>query len=209
MAAETPALEQASHVVLAEIGRVRARSAPFLVALDGGSGSGKSSIADLLQSRLDAALIRSDDFFSAGITAYGWASRSASEKARDCIDWRRLRQEALEPLLAGEAAQWQPFDFLGGALPDGSYATSSQWVRVEPRPVVILEGAYSCRPELSDVIHLSVLVDVPREMRRARLAPREDPDFLEQWHQRWDEAEAHYFAQVRPPSSFDLVVGNS
>jgi hypothetical protein len=49
-------------------------------------------------------------------------------------------------------------------------------------------------------------VDVPLQERYARLAAREDPDFLETWHRRWDEVEAHYFEQVRPKSSFDVVL---
>ena len=82
-------------------------------------------------------------------------------------------------------------------------------VRLEPRPIVLLDGAYSGRPELADLVHLSVLVDVPIETCHARLAKREESGFIEQWHQRWDEAEAHYFTQVRPASSFDLIVQNS
>ena len=72
--------------------------------------------------------------------------------------------------------------------------------------MVVLDGAYSTRPELADLIDLAVLVDVPAEVRHARLRAREDPDFLQHWHVRWDAAEEHYFTRVRPASSFDLVV---
>ena len=30
--------------------------------------------------------------------------------------------------------------------------------------------------------------------------------FLAAWHALWDDAEAFYFTEVRPPSAFDLVV---
>jgi len=79
-------------------------------------------------------------------------------------------------------------------------------VRREPAPVVILDGAYSARPELDDVIDVSVLIDIPTDMRLARLAAREEPEFLAAWHERWDAAEDYYFTQVRPRSAFDLVV---
>ncbi|MBI1258940.1 MAG: hypothetical protein GC204_15830 [Chloroflexi bacterium] len=75
-----------------------------------------------------------------------------------------------------------------------------------PADVIIVDGAYSSRPELSDLIDLSVLVDVPVDVRHARLLGRENADWLAGWHRRWDEAEAFYFEQVRPPSSFDLIV---
>lgn len=78
----------------------------------------------------------------------------------------------------------------------------------EPRPVILLEGAYAARPELSDLVALAVLVEAPGSIRRIRLAGREDADFLERWHERWQAAEDHYFAAIRAPSSFDLVVEN-
>src|SRR5438094_376211 len=75
--------------------------------------------------------------------------------------------------------------------------------------LIALDGAYSTRPELVDLIDLTVLVDAPLQFRHARLAAREAACFLEAWHRRWDDAEAHYFTHVRPPSSFDLVVSTA
>jgi hypothetical protein len=75
-----------------------------------------------------------------------------------------------------------------------------------PAAVIVLDGAYSARPELANLINLSVLIDVPVEVRHARLAAREDKDFLAAWHARWDAAEEYYFTHVRPKASFDLVV---
>ena len=86
---------------------------------------------------------------------------------------------------------------------------SSETVRLEPGPVIIIDGAYSCRPELTDLLDLSILVDAPQDARRKRLADREAEKFLEEWHQRWDAAEAYYFSEIRPRSSFDLIVSNA
>jgi hypothetical protein len=77
--------------------------------------------------------------------------RIARERARDYMDWRRLRSEALEPLLQGNAAIWQPFDLAAGVRPDGTYGISTEIVRCEPAPVILLDGAYSTRPELADL----------------------------------------------------------
>lgn len=202
-----PELRSAAAVIIAEIRRLMARRArPILVALDGGSGSGKSTLASLIARELDAVEIPGDDFFAAGITDAGWNARNAEQRAADGIDWRRLRAEALEPLLAGKPATWHPFDFIAGLRPDGTYGMSKDYVEREPAAVIVLDGAYSARPELADLIDLSVLVDAPLAARHARLAAREDKEFLAAWHARWDAAEAYYFTRVRPPSSFDLVV---
>ena len=181
---------------------------PFVVGLDGGSGAGKSSLAALLAGEGGAAVVQSDDFFAAEVTAEGWEKRSPRERAEDVIDWRRLRLAALEPLLAGEVAEWCPFDFLRGPLPDGSYAPGSNSVRVKPAAMIVIEGAHSCRPELSDLIDLRVLIDVSLRARHDRLALREGAEFLREWHHRWNPAEVYYFEHVCPRETFDLVVGN-
>ena len=123
------------------------------------------------------------------------------------IDWRRLRQEALEPLLAGKVASWHPFDFAAGNRSDGTYAMAAEPVERTPRRVIVLEGAYSCCPELADLIDLTVLVVAPMAERQRRIAEREvDHEWTDAWHARWDAAEEYYFTNIRPASSFDLVI---
>ena len=206
----TPALVSCARVIAGEIERRRTAGAtPIVVGLDGPSGTGKSSIARLIEQDLDVAVIQSDDFFAASISAAEWEVRSPAEKVRDCIDWKRLRTKALAPLLQGRPAEWHPFDFDAGPHPDGSYGMSSDLIRLEPGPVIIIDGAYSCRPELTDLLDLSILVDAPQDICWKRLADREEERFLEEWHQRWDAAEAYYFSEICPSSSFDLIVSNA
>jgi uridine kinase len=187
----------------------RANNKPILIAIDGGSGSGKSLIAGIIAKQLNATLIATDDFFAAEITREGWVNRSYKERAADVINWRSLRSNVLEPLMDGMSASWQSFDFNAGIRPDGTYGIDSAVINYVPNDVIILEGAYSCRPELSDLIHLKILVDVPVQVRHKRLRKREEKEFLIQWHERWDEAEQYYFREVRPHSSFDLVIENN
>jgi uridine kinase len=179
---------------------------PLVVAIDGASGSGKSTFALWLADQFEAALIQSDDFFAAGISNAEWEARTPDQRAADAIDWRRLRVEALEPLLAGEPARWHAFDFAAGPRPDGTYAMRSDVVECEPANVIVLDGAYSTGGALADLIDLTVLVEAPREARRDRVLAREEREFLAAWHARWDAAEEVYFSQTRPRSSFDLVV---
>ena len=202
-----PELKAAADMIVAMIRRLMTdRQAPILVAIDGGSGAGKSTLALLIAEDLNAALIQSDDFFAAEISDAEWDTRDPAARAADVIDWRRLRAEALEPLCAGKPARWHAFDFEAGARPDGTYAMRADFVERAPSAAIVLDGAYSTQPELADLIDLSVLVDVPTDVRHERLAAREDHQFLAAWHARWDAAEDYYFTCVQPKSSFDLVV---
>ena len=181
-------------------------SRPILVAIDGASGSGKSTFAFWLANEFEAVLIHGDDFFAAGISNAEWDARTPEDRAADAIDWQRVRVEALEPLLAGKPAKWHAFDFAAGVRPDGTYGRRSDFIEREPASVIVLEGAYSTGAALTDLIDLTVLVEAPREVRHDRVRAREEPEFLAAWHARWDAAEEVYFSQVRPRASFDFIV---
>jgi uridine kinase len=193
--------------VIAQVRRVKSsRQAPVVVALDGGSGAGKSTLAALIEQAVDATVIPLDDFFSADIPDDRWDGFSVKEKLERVFDWDRVRDQAIAPLLEGRAGRWHAFDFESGLRPDGTYGMRTEATERGPADVILIEGAYAAGPALADLVDLSILIDVPVEQRHARLRRREDKDFLETWHKRWDPLEHYYFRHVRPRSSFDLVV---
>ena len=202
---------EACSQIMAEINRLlQTHQPPILVAVDGGSGAGKSTLASVLGQQVDAVIVQIDDFFSASIPDWEWDARSVQERVRDIFDWKRLRIDALAPLLANQVAKWDPLDFAAGLRPDGTYALSQQAVQKHPAPVIILEGAYSSNPEIADLIDLTVFIDIPVPERHQRLEKREgDRQFLQRWHTLWDPAEEYYFSEVMPKSAFDVVVSGS
>lgn len=195
--------------ILAAIQRTKTlHRRPIVVALDGGSGAGKTTVACLVQQLTDAALVHLDDFYNTNVPRDQWSQRSVTQRLRDVFDWERLRRHALDPLRAGQSGRWYAFDFVSGLGPNGTYGLQSEVTEVAPAAVILLEGAYSASPQLTDLIDLAVLIEVPAAERHRRTALREDARFLERWHAIWDEVEAYYFTLVRPRASFDLVVMN-
>ena len=111
------------------------------------------------------------------------------------IDWARLRDEALLPLRANQAAAFQPYDW---DADDGRLAPLKT---IPAADLVIVEGVYAARPELADLIDLAVYLGVDPQVRAQRYTEREDdPD----WQRFWERGETHYFNVVRPPASFDI-----
>ncbi len=179
---------------------------PLLVALDGRSGVGKTTLADQLARRLEAVVVPEDDFFAAGVSAAQWDLMTPALRANNCIDWHRLRDEALLPLLARRTARWHAFDWEAGPRDDGTFGMREAWTERLPADFIILDGAYSSSSELGDIVNIKVLVHTPETIRRARLAAREDAATLAAWFTRWGAAEDHFFAHVQAPGVFDLVV---
>lgn len=167
------------------------------VAVDGRSGAGKSTLAKQLAQAIPAALLDGDSFFAGGVAL---RSDSPEERARDCIDWRRQRA-VLEALRAGRPASYSAFDWEAF---DGSLQTEPTLVELASRQVVIVEGVYSARPELADLLDLRLLLRVPDDVRMARLLRREQN--LTAWELQWHEAEEWYFANAALPAGFDIIV---
>ncbi len=178
------------------------KSSPIVIAFDGRSGTGKSTIAELVAAQANGVYIHTDDFWSGGKNDV-WDGRSPAEKVALAIDWKRLRNEVLEPLIKGHRATYQPYDFVKDS------GLSDTIITIEPSKVIILDGAYSSRPELADIIDLKVLVEVKDDSnRRTRLVNREGGTYMADWHLRWDDAEEYYFSKIRPRTTFDMFIVN-
>jgi len=202
-----PLMADARKTIVKQISSLLAeKGRPIVVALDGGSGAGKSTLAAIIEKELDTALIPLDDFFSANIPDHKWDEFTVQERLTYVFHWSRLRSDAIEPLLNSKHARGYAFDFHSGLRSDGTYGMEAKPKERMPAPIILIEGAYSSSPQLADLVDMAILVEVPIEERHARIAEREDPEFLAKWHQRWDEVEVYYFEQVRPKSTFDLVV---
>lgn len=173
----------------------RAKSSPVYVAIDGRSGVGKSTLARSLGEELDAGVVDGDDFYAGGIEV---RADSPASRVDACIDWARQRL-ILEQFAQGRVARWHAFDW---DKFDGR--SCEKETTIDPKSVVILEGVYSARPELHDLLDLRVLLTVADELRHERLMAREGT--LGPWERQWHEAEEFYFQTVMRPENFDLVI---
>lgn len=181
--------------------RSRELARPVIVAVDGPSGAGKSTFAHVLaaflskEEGLSTAVIAGDDFFQGGVELRVDAPAVRAAHCIDCVRQRRV----LEALRSEQAASWHAFDwevFDGSLRPEPTVC----W----PQRVVVLEGVYSARAELVDLIDIRVLLRVSKGVRLERLLAREGS--LGPWELQWHEAEDHYFAHTAAPEWFDLIV---
>jgi uridine kinase len=175
-------------------------SGPAAIAIDGHSAAGKSTLADRLTSKLDVdvAVVRGDDFYSV-MAEKVRARLSPPEGVEHYFDWRRMRDQAITPLLDRVSAVYRPYDWANNKL-------SAQEVRIDPAHLVIVEGLFVARPEISGLFDLTVLVESDPQIRAVRQGQRDDDEV---WVRRWDDAERYYFENVRPPDSFDIRISGN
>src|SRR5438132_1895003 len=68
----------------------------LVVAIDGRSGSGKTTVAAAVAQAIGAVIVPCDDFFAASVSNTEWDRRTPEQRAADAIDWRRLKREAID-----------------------------------------------------------------------------------------------------------------
>jgi uridine kinase len=137
-----------------------------LVAITGGSGAGKTWLADRLQGLMGrkAGRLTQDNYYR------DWSHLPPAKRAAvnfdhpDALDWA-LFGETLHHLRTGRAARVPSYDFSTHCrIPDVEL--------LRPRPVMLVDGLWLLhRPEISRLFHLRIFLHCPEEERlRRRLA---------------------------------------
>ena len=168
---------------------------PCVVALDGRSSVGKSTLARQLATLLDAALLPGDDFYAGGVEI---RHDSPEARAATCIDWRKQRS-VLKTLRGGCDAHYFAFDWK--AFNNHLEETPT---RIPSRSVILFEGVYTARSELRDLVDVRVLLRLEERARISRLLAREGG--ISAWEQQWQDAETWYFAHAVSPKCFDIIL---
>lgn len=162
---------------------------PLFIGLAGGSGSGKTTIAEELVDRLAGrvALLHHDAYYR------HMDDLSFEERTRVNYDHPKsleteLLIKHLEDLRTGIAIEHPVYDF-------ATHLRSADTVRVEPAPVVVVEGILVLsEPELRSELDLKIFVDTDPDLRLARRLERD----ISERGRTVESVINQYFATVRP-----------
>jgi uridine kinase len=164
-----------------------------LVAIDGNSGAGKSSLAGLLASAYDCNLFHMDDFFL--------QPEQRTPERLDApggnVDYERFKLEVLDNLNNGGEFSYRKYICRTGSFSDP--------VQVTPKKINIIEGSYSCHPFLSEAYHLKIFLKATPQIQRERILKRNGPQMLRRFLNEWIPMENKYFEAFDIEEKSDLI----
>lgn len=167
----------------------------LIVAIDGGSASGKTTLAELLEKRYDNLdVFHMDDFF---LTPEMRTEQRLNEVGGN-VDRERFEKEVLIPLTEGKEVNYR------------RYICASQEfsapVTLNPKGIVIVEGAYSMHLALMKYYDFTVFLNIDSESQRKRILKRNSSSLAERFFKEWIPLENIYFDKTDIKNRCDLAI---
>ncbi len=165
---------------------------PCIIAIDGRAASGKTALANSLQTVLDAVVVRMDDFFLPPILR---TEERLNEEGGN-IHYERFADEVLPFISEKNQFTYRIFDCsvmdFGGVREIGD------------KKFRIVEGSYSHHPKFGKYANITVFSDVAHEEQLERIRKRNGEKMLEMFRSRWIPMEEKYFEHYLIKDNSDL-----
>lgn len=180
--------------LLAAIDGKMAREGRAIVALEGGSASGKTTLATLLGKIYDCNMFHMDDFF---LRPEQQTPERLAEPGGN-VDRERFFEEVLLPLTGGQVVTYRRYDCHSQTLLPPT--------EMVPKALSIVEGAYSMHPALASHYDLSAFLRISPEVQKARIHRRNDRSTAERFFSTWIPMERTYFEAMNTADRCDLIL---
>ena len=166
------------------------RSPPLVIGIAGGTGSGKTTIADVVLGRIGAEHIAflAHDAYYRNLDDLPLAQRDlVNFDHPDSLDTALLIAH-LEKLRTWETVNIPVYDFT-------HHERSRETLTLEPHPVILVEGILVlAEPELRDMFDVKIYVDTPPDVRFIRRLQRD----IQERGRSMDSVIQQYQTTVRP-----------
>ena len=168
-----------------------------IVAIEGGSASGKTTLGKMFEELYDCTIFHMDDFFLR-------PEQRTPERYAEIggnVDRERFLEEVLIPLHNNMAVNYRRFDC--------STMTIAPAVKITPKKLTIIEGAYSMHPEFEKYYSLSVFLDITKDLQKHRIEKRNSPQLAKRFFNEWIPLEETYFEKTQAKKRCDVSISIS
>ncbi len=180
--------------LLEAVDKMLQRQGGGVVAIDGGSAAGKSTLALCLEKIYDCQVYHMDDFF---LRPEQRTPRRLAEPGGN-VDRERFMEQVLLPVSRGEPVWLQRYDC--------KTQTLGQPVECAPKALTFVEGTYAAHPAMAWRYDLSAVVMVDPDLQKERILRRNSPEEQELFFKRWIPMETAYFEATKIKERCDLVL---
>ncbi|KAB2860259.1 MAG: uridine kinase, partial [Exiguobacterium chiriqhucha] len=179
---------------------------PFLVAIDGLSGAGKTTMVEQLRGiATNEMVLHIDDFIVERHRRYATGQSEAMEYYALQWDVELLVETLFKPLREGQTNLTLPY------YERDQDAVNMRTIEIAPNTLVLIEGIFLLRDEWRPYFDYIVYLDCPREVRYERVLNRDTyignlSERLAKYERRYWPGEAHYLETVDPKSHANHTV---
>lgn len=167
-----------------------------IIAIDGRCASGKTTLANYIAENIECDIVHTDDFFLPPEKR----TKERLESAGGNMDRERLLSEILIPLKNGKDYTYSKFSCKSGLITQGK--------KILPRKITVVEGSYSCHPDLFDYYDFHIFVDVDKKTQKQRILQR-NKDNADMFFSKWIPLEEKYFSECNIKEKCEIVLPQS
>lgn len=164
----------------------------LLIAIDGRCAAGKTTLAAHLQRVCGCNVIHMDHFFPRPEQR---TARRMLEPGGN-VDYERFLTEVTISLRRGEAFSYRAYDCHKQRM--------TEVIKIEPNPINIIEGSYSCHPALAANYDLKIFLSVDESEQLRRIEQRNGKACAIQFKEKWIPLEERYFSAFHIRESCNL-----
>ena len=165
-----------------------------VVAIEGGSASGKTTLSEMLKALYGCTVLHMDDFF---LRPEQRTKKRYAEVGGN-IDRERFLEEVLIPLKNNQPINYRRFNC--------STFIIDPAIKIIPKRLTVIEGAYSMHPELAPYYDFSAFLDVDSDLQKKRIEKRNSPQMAERFYSEWIPLEQVYFSQMNVKERCNLSI---